>query len=175
MAHPRDMQRAKLYRAENVVRSMLKQPELSLEECGAFVNKVLVSDTFKQLTDLTWHGTGVTIKDGRGTSTAYSRGVGELNLPRWARNHVVILHELAHTAGTRSTEKRRMAAHGWQFAADFLTLVRKFMGRQVYVALRDAFILHRVRYKAPRQFTPETLAAMRERGRALAAKRRPTP
>lgn len=63
-------------------------------------------------------------KDGRGTRHARAGG-GRVNLPRWARNDWVILHELAHCLAGRL----RGGGHGPRFVGIMIGLLARHAGR----------------------------------------------
>lgn len=169
MSRPRDTQRAKLYRAE---RSAFKDPQwnalMDLGTCTIYIERVLHSAFWKEHVKHTYP---LNIRDGRGCRKA-SAGADRITLPCWARKHWVILHELSHTGIGRTLRRSEVAAHGREFAAFYLRLVRHFLGVAAHDALRDAFRANGVRYKPKKKLTPEALAVLRERGMALAAKRR---
>lgn len=170
---PRDSQRSKVYKAERRMSEHMGQ-KMTLCEVSNFVDKVVFSARFKALTQSVYHGIPVTIGDGRGRTSACAIGYHTIKLPNWSRTKLVVLHELAHIAVTRS--KDMMApSHGWQFCHAYLALVRTFMGVDAGDRLKGHFKEMKVRYKAPRQLSAETLAALRQRGVALAASRRPQP
>lgn len=159
-----DSQRGKLYAAENKVPRGEEMPDLKAVE--------------RYLADMqarSWWRWGlklvpgkraiesapIRVADGRGRRSA-SGGSWTITLPRWARCERIILHEAAHciTPGKM---------HGREFAAAYLELVTRMMGKDAGAALRLAFREGGVRYKPKRQLTPEQLERLRARGRALAA------
>lgn len=84
----------------------------------------------------------------------------EIRLGVWARQEIVVLHELAHLlAGNEN-------AHHWQFTQALLRLVSAMMGREAHDALRDAYKKHKVRYTPKRRgkpLSPEQRAINTER------------
>lgn len=153
MVGARDTQRSKLYRAERACRAIVG--DVAIRDrltAWAFIEKVERDKWFRR----TYGRWTFRISDGRGTSIARGGG-GRLNLPRWSRTPMVMLHEIAHNVvGAHH-------AHDWVFAATFLRLVRHFMGKDVHDRLRASFRTFRVRYKAPRPartLSPEARAAL---------------
>jgi len=106
----RDSQRSKVYQWE----STLPSKELSLDECKALIIKACH-----------YYGKAVPlVKDGRGTTTA--KGYSEvINLPRWARNTITVLHEVAHSVHTRYRQGDE-ASHGREFMRIFIELLAHF-------------------------------------------------
>lgn len=165
MKRPRDTQRSKLYAAEREAFGQPKE-ELSLDTTVAFVRQVWRSPWTARKFQIARYSEPPYVADGRGT-TAARGSLRRLNLPRWSRNKVVILHELAHAL---TWHRETFAAHGREFAAVFLELVSHWLGVDAAKRLRAAFRAKRVRYRPKRQLTPEQREALRERGKALARK-----
>lgn len=83
----RDQQRSKCYQMENELFGLERRgKELTLDQCDA-----LISAAFK-IYGMKWTGH---LSDGRGTRIARGSRY-RINLPAWARNPVVVLHEAAH-------------------------------------------------------------------------------
>jgi len=178
----RDSQRKKLYTAERVALEPLAIPLLTTDDVKAYLVKQLSRATLQRrygnVVDLKeW---GLTVADGRGTRRALAYGTYKISLPLWARTDWVALHEVAHVIhdrlsstrarrGDRNWELRGGAAHGWQYAAIYLDLVRYIKGKEAGDALKAAFKAHKVRFR-PKQkravsVTPEVLAARLEKAR----------
>jgi len=106
----RDSQRSKVYSWERT----LPTKELSLDECRDLITKAC-----------RYYGKVVpVVKDGRGT--AYARGYSyEINLPRWARTTVTVLHEVAHSIHTKYRQGDE-ATHGKEFMRIFIDLLAHF-------------------------------------------------
>lgn len=62
-----------------------------------------------------------------------------INLPRWARVEVVIVHELAHIL-TPEAEPW----HGREFCRNYLALIKRWLSTEQAKALRASFKEHRV-------------------------------
>ncbi len=151
----RDTQRAKLYRAEDALRRAIGDVAIRDKIAAwAFIEKVERDAWFRRR----FGRRQFRVLDGRGTSSAWSCG-STLNLPRWSRTPVIMLHEVAHCVAPHGCR------HGWEFAAVYLKLVRHFLGREVHDKLRASFRERRVRYKKPRVMSPAQRAAF-ERFRA---------
>ena len=170
----RDMQKAKLYRAERRAFGIdqFLIGSMPLAECEAFIRKVCDSAWFQSH----YGRMEPRIKDGRGTSIA--RGSPDaINLPRWARNRAVILHEIAHGA-TRLVHGSSVAGHGWEFASTYLALVQHVLGKDMARRLAAEFKKEHVRTaaKRTRPMSEEAKAILRARlagYRAAAAARQP--
>ena len=114
-----------------------ESPTLTLVECQEFVDKIL--------------GTGknkVWVRDGRGHDWARvsrdSKGRPVIELPKWARNEYVILHECSHWLSIRQTGV--WGDHGQLFASYLLLLVRYVLGREDYDCLLAEYKRHGVLY-----------------------------
>lgn len=77
-----------------------------------------------------------------------------------------MLHEIAHCCGY-SIETEPLPGHGWHFAAIMLDLVERQMGKAAHQALAEEFKARRVRYRKPRQLSPEHRTALSARMAAL--------
>lgn len=114
----RDTQRQKVYDWENKTFAGKHGETLTLDECTVLVHKALrrygITST-------------VPVKDGRGHRWARG-GAREIELPRWARNELVVLHEAAH-AVVDFLERRHgvtVSAHGPEFMRVFVSLLDAF-------------------------------------------------
>lgn len=157
----RDAQKSKLYAAEREVRHAIGDVAIKDRIAAwAFIEKVERDRWF-----IRHYGRRkFTISDGRGTRIA--RGGGDwLNLPRWARTPMVMLHEIAHCVAPSG------ARHNWQYAAVYLKLVRHFMSVEIAEKLRRSFKRHGVRYLRPRQYT-NTAARRASFERMIAGRKR---
>ena len=115
----RDFQRSKVYEWEQNYLTPLSK-RLDREECIRLIKR-------------THRGKLRTpqFKDGRGTWIARG-GPSIINLPRWARHEVVVLHECAHSITIQkycpnetAGEYQSLAAHGPEFVGIFLELLVK--------------------------------------------------
>lgn len=160
---PRDTQRSKLYRAEGAL-DPFSQPLPTVDDVERFALKVWRSERVRKAFRTVSLSSPPRVKDGRGTSWARG-GYSTINIPLWARNTRIVLHELAHTIHIREGGARG-AAHGWQYAAVFLKLVLYMAGREAHDALKASFKEHRVKFRPPRQkreLTTEQRAALATR------------
>ncbi len=135
----RDSQRAKVYRAEMILRPYRPEGEgdfSSIEEVRAWVQKLCRSAWFRRRYGLVW----APVKWKR--SGAATGGYAGLKLPRWAWNKPVVLHELAHCIVRDGTN----GWHGCEFADTYRTLVRYAMGGIYETALVWSFQNEGVRY-----------------------------
>lgn len=153
MGRTRDSQRQRVYEAERLARHRMDDKAMTDRIAAwAFVERVERDRWFRRHFGL-WR---FRISDGRGTRIARGGG-GWLNLPRWSRTPVVMLHEIAHNVAPHD------ARHGWQFCIVHLQLVRHFVGIEAERVLKECYRVHRVRYKKPRTLSPEQRAAAIER------------
>ncbi|MDO8943285.1 MAG: hypothetical protein Q7U75_08885 [Desulfobacterales bacterium] len=105
----RDTQRSRLYAWERGLG--LHDEALTLDGCRAVLGRV--ADGYGWST--------VHVKDGRGTRTAYARG-STVSLPVWARNHRVVLHEMAHVLMGYGDH----ASHGPEFVRLYIDLLVRY-------------------------------------------------
>ncbi|HEX7276679.1 MAG TPA: hypothetical protein VF244_04830 [Acidimicrobiales bacterium] len=137
MDRPRDNQRARLYRAENEVDAGRPLPTVAVMQ--AYVDGVAASAWFVDR----WGARAFDVRPGHGHTRATASPDGVLQMPRWARREMTILHEMAHCL-TPVT----FAAHGSEYAGVLLALVRRAMGLGPAQALEEAFGRQRVKWSA---------------------------
>jgi hypothetical protein len=131
---PRDSQRSKLYAAEAIFHSA---PDFkTVDQCQAYVDSVMASRWVRAR----WQQR-IVVKDGRGHVNATGGTSGQLQLPLWSRQRLVILHEMAHVL-----TPYRYAAHGPEYAGVLLSLVHHVLGAETAAKLRASYKEHRVRY-----------------------------
>lgn len=137
MDRPRDSQRARLYRAENEVDGGRALPTVAALQ--AYADEVAGSGWFTAR----WGARTFVVRPGHGHTRATADPAGVLQMPRWARRELTLLHEMAHCV-TPVT----VAAHGLEYAGVLLSIVRRAMGLGPAQALEDAFARHRVKWTA---------------------------
>lgn len=133
----RDSQRSKLYKAEQV---LFDRFELNnIDDVKKYVKTVTDSKYFQK-----HFGVFVfTVKDGRGTSDAYSAG-RKLNFPLWSRKKAIVLHEICHSIIDK--KYLSVAPHGPQFCKTYLLLVKHFLGKECYEELKQSIKLNKVKF-----------------------------
>ena len=134
-ARPRDSQRARLYRAEGEVDSGRRLP--TVERMQIYVDALCAADWFLAR----WGTQSFEVRPGFGHRRATADEHGVLQMPKWARTELVILHEVAHCVTPRTC-----AAHGPEYAGVLLALARRAMGPATAQRLEDAFARQRVRW-----------------------------
>jgi putative metallohydrolase (TIGR04338 family) len=134
-ARPRDSQRARLYRAEGEVDAGRRLP--TVERMQAWVDGLAGVDWFVAR----WGERSFEVRPGFGHRRATADANNVLQMPKWARAELVLLHEVAHCL-TPST----CASHGAEYAGVLLALARRGMGPATAQGLEDAFARHRVRW-----------------------------
>ncbi|HEX2063624.1 MAG TPA: hypothetical protein VHE80_04295, partial [Acidimicrobiales bacterium] len=132
---PRDAQRARVYRAENSVAAGRRLP--TVQRMQAYVDALVGADWFAAR----WGARSFDVRPGFGHRRATADANGVLQMPKWARSELVLLHEVAHCL-TPAT----CAAHGPEYAGVLLALARRAMGPATGQALEDAFARERVRW-----------------------------
>jgi putative metallohydrolase (TIGR04338 family) len=88
-----------------------------------------------------WGDRAFDVRPGFGHRRATADANGVLQMPKWARSELVLLHEVAHCLTPSAA-----AAHGPEYAGVLLALARRGMGPATGQALEDAFTRHRVRW-----------------------------
>jgi putative metallohydrolase (TIGR04338 family) len=160
---PRDSQRSKLYKAERAAFGLVPEgaPEVSPEQVAAQAAAVLGSTWVRE--HFPRAPRSVEIRPHR---TAACAGTGYVRMSPWARrNWWVLLHELAHVLIRSTPGWYGLAAHGREFAAAYLGLVRELRGEAEAKTLKLAFRAYGVKFTPKRQLTPEQRAALRERAK----------
>lgn len=113
----RDSQRSKLYKWEAA--TFVKSGEdLTLDQCKVLAHEAVSRYGFTNFP---------VIKDGRGRRNAGGSEY-EIDLPRWARNRFVVLHEAAHAivdmlARRHNVPRSTWAGHGAEFTRVFVSLL----------------------------------------------------
>jgi putative metallohydrolase (TIGR04338 family) len=132
---PRDSQRARLYRAEDEVSPGCRLP--TVEALQAYVSELATTEWFT----IRWGERTFEVRPGYGHRRATADRNGVLQMPRWSRTQLIVLHEMAHCLTPVC-----FAAHGPEYAGVFLSLIRRGLTPASAQALEDAFIRHRVRW-----------------------------
>lgn len=152
---PRDNQVGKLYAAEalawcNAVRGSGEQytyttGELPTNEAAqAFIDATLANPAIRATFGRSACAKVSVYYTGRGASATYTSG--RIRLGTETRSKVIALHELAHIIAGRFFGWKLIEAHGPQFAAVQLYLIRVMLGDAVADNLRAAYELHGVRF-----------------------------
>ena len=132
---PRDSQRARLYRAEGEVDAGRRLPTVARMQ--DYVDEIVGAGWFLAR----WGERAFEVRPGFGHRRATADEHGVLQMPRWARSELVLLHEVAHCLAPLSA-----ASHGPEYAGVLLALARRAMSPGTAQALEDAFARHRVRW-----------------------------
>ena len=103
----------------------------------AYVEDLAAAEWF----EARWGARAFDVRPGHGHRKATADEHGVLQMPRWARTELVLLHEVAHclTPGGRPP-------HGAEYAGILVCLVRRRMGLGTAQALEDAFLRQRVQW-----------------------------
>ncbi len=142
----RDSQRSRVYNSEHH-HSLYQNnysEKMTIDEVREFIEKIMRSRWWKvRMPDDTY----LNLKDGRRTRWARGGKHGSeirINLPRWARHPIVILHEMAHTI--TPMDRCVAASHGRQFCSNYLALIKRWMGREAWLEMKGLFKNKRVKY-----------------------------
>lgn len=130
---------------------------LTLAEADSFVHHVLHSKYVRERFDAE---TRILIVNGRNKSSArasyvnqwgrdvrptYPNAIPRIRLPRWARNHFTMLHEIAHHLHSYDDrypwDKTR---HDAEFARIQLGLVKEYLPREDYLILKASYTKNKV-------------------------------
>jgi hypothetical protein len=141
--HPRDAQRARVYRAEL---PMPSSPLPGLDACAAFADRVVGTLWWQARFPEHHLGRLPRIRPGYGARQAFfaehEDGVQTITLPRRYRTKGVVLHELVHWALFAQPD---LPSHGGTFTRVLLDATAEFLGADRALALADAYQLERVR------------------------------
>ena len=167
MPRARDSQRQKVYDAEHALRDKLKLRKFKdLKDAQEYVNRILSSSWYAKM--FPGGRKNVTLRYSRGSSWATATSFGVINMPKtgwyWAGNNFVVLHELAHTLTPAAVEAnmcagspkcgmhsepwyhiKTPAAHGPEFTRIYLDLIRRWMGKDAYEAMKTQYRTRRVK------------------------------
>ena len=147
-ARPRDSQRARLYRAEGEVPAGRRVPTVARMQ--AWVDALAATDWFLAR----WGPRAFDVRPGYGHRRATATPDGVLQMPKWARAELVLLHEVSHCLTPVTC-----AAHGPEYAGVLLAVARRAMGPATAQALEDAFARQRVRWTLAAVPVPGRMAA----------------
>jgi putative metallohydrolase (TIGR04338 family) len=145
MVRPRDSQKSRLYKAERAALDKISKRLDTIDDITRFVDRIR-----KRATIVRRYGyelkRSVFIGDGRGKRNAGgdSRGI---YMPKWSRTEYIVLHELSHCIACRRYGRYNIAAHGREFAAVYVDLVRYIIGKEAADALKASFREHRVKFR----------------------------
>lgn len=160
-----------MYAAERCIQKPHGTDTMSIEACQALVDKIIASPyTARKFPDrqpaLKRKGIKVYRTHGGGHASHGWSGP-EIYLGVWARQPVVVIHEVAHhLAGSYHAD----GAHGHAFANAMLVLVRFFIDTETGDTLKASYKQHRVRTR------PKVKRIMTDAQRAAAiANLRPAP
>ncbi len=134
----RDNQRQRVYNAERTT-TMWTSPERidDIHALRKYVKKICKSAWYRRRFV---RYPLIEVGDGRRRRKA-GGGWGEINMPRWSRFKLVILHEMAHAVHTYQPW------HGREFCKIYLAMVKKWIGKEAYAGLKLAFDEHGVKYR----------------------------
>jgi putative metallohydrolase (TIGR04338 family) len=150
MTKPRDSQRSRVYTSDYALHEITPRLE-TIAEINAFVAAVLNKAPIQRRYGDHLKGT-ITVHDGRGRRAACG-GRDYIKMPAWSRSQALVLHEVAHVIIQRR-HGDRVAAHGREFCAVYLDLVRFGIGVEAHDALKGFFQANRVRFRPKRGAEP---------------------
>jgi putative metallohydrolase (TIGR04338 family) len=161
----RDTQKSKVYAAEAKFRSMNFEPQIladakfsSIWECQNYVNRILDQQWFRAR----FGERQIVVDYGRNGGTAY--GSRRITLGVWARQPIVILHEIAHCVAPYQVR------HGAEFAGIYLFLVKQVYGADAAKALRDCY--KEARVKTSNKALPKPVKVLTAKQKIALAKKK---
>lgn len=172
---PRDSQRQRVYDAERIAFDDAHGPiaitlgkTISVDECQKLVDVVCLSPYLREKYGVTRATPVVVAGHGNRDRGCYKYRRNEIHLPEWTRQRWYVLHEVAHYFVPRTADR---AAHGQEWAACYVDLVRAYLGHGAENALIAAFRAKRVTWKPKRAYTISDAERARraERARSLRA------
>lgn len=146
MARPRDNQRKRLYDSEKDLGQGPHRIFRAVEGVKEYVESIMRSHWFQDhFPDVT----SIEVTDGRRRRNAAAQRFethtweikGVIKMPKWSRIEIVILHEIAHVV-----TPNHFAAHGLEFATNFLALTKHALGVDAYNRLRARFLAKGVKF-----------------------------
>lgn len=170
-----DSQRQKAYDAEGIAFDADGTPRLKyrvgdggIADAQKFVDAIFASAFLREKYEFTKAAPLVVPGVGQRKRGCYKWAKNEIHLPEWTRQNWYVLHECAHAFVPKTPTR---PAHGWEWAACYLDLVRVYMGRGYEEKLIAAFRAKRVKFKSPRKQTISDAERerRREHGRSLHA------
>lgn len=141
----RDYQRQKVYDAEQAVSVATNNavadglPTAKWDYLQKYVKDMTETVWFQAR----WKGQKIRVKDGRMCRRAIG-GWGQIQMPKWSRSPLIILHEVAHAVGNWTGDK-----HGPNYCGHYLYLVYHQLGVKIYHELRTSFLRLGVDFKDP--------------------------
>jgi putative metallohydrolase (TIGR04338 family) len=165
MIRTRDTQRSKVYAAEAQFRNMNFQPQLfpdvklkQIWECQSYVDRVLDQHWFRAR----FGERKITVDYGRRGGMAY--GSRKITLGVWARQPIVILHEIAHCVAPYDNR------HGAEFAGIYLFLIKQVYGVEAAKALRACY--KEARVKTSNKGLPKPVKVLTAKQRIAVSKKK---
>jgi len=136
---PRDEQRKRLYAAERQVRAFLRDPLPTIGEMQAFVDSILRSRWMQSYFAASVVAP-IRVIGGRQRPATAMNFLSTILMPKWSRTKFLVIHEVSHILAARCYGEGVIAAHGPEYAALFLDLVRHFLGAEDALDLHEAFV-----------------------------------
>jgi putative metallohydrolase (TIGR04338 family) len=139
MSSRRDNQRERVYRGER--QSGLQTPvskldPMTIRQCQKFIDKVLSRKSVAKV----YGKRRITVERGRGGGRAFfENGDRIVSLGVWARQPIVLLHEIAHHLAPNNVQ------HGPEFVEAMLKITRQVLGKEAEEKLLAGYALHGVR------------------------------
>ena len=109
----------------------------TVQRMQAYVDGLAAADWFAAR----WADRSFEVRPGFGHRRATADENGVLQMPKWARSELVMLHEVAHCLTPVA-----FAAHGPEYAGVLLALARRAMSPATAQSVEDAFARQRVRW-----------------------------
>ena len=143
---PRDVQRRRLYHAQQQVAAFLRDALPTVPDIEKFVDDMLACRSLRTCftSKVLEH---VRVVSGWENRTAYASG-SVISMPFWARSKFIVIHEVCHVLCGRHYGEDSIADHGAEFATLQLAMVTHFLGEQYGLDLHRAFGRHGIAHSA---------------------------
>ena len=141
---PRDVQRRRLYHAQQQVAAFLRDMLPTVHGIERFVDEMLacrwlrMSFTPKVLEQ-------IRVVNGRDNRTAYACG-STISMPFWSRSKFIAIHEVCHILCDRYFGEDLIADHGPEFATLQVAMVTHILGEQDGDDLHRAYTRYGVKH-----------------------------
>jgi len=133
----RDSQRQKVYNAE--FSALSRDGLMSLDECQAYIDSITKTAWWRHRSRLRH----VEVVAGARNGRAWAH-YGRIRTSPGSRSKPVLLHELSHNLTPNTYD---VAAHGPEFCANLLALVRQFLGEEEAEKLKASLKSYKVKVR----------------------------
>jgi putative metallohydrolase (TIGR04338 family) len=136
-----DYQRKKVYDSEEIFERIQKHKKWkTMKGCQDYVDNLINSRWFRNR----WGKRNIVLEAGSRKSKNALAYINEqkIVLPKWAREEVTILHEVAHCLMPNS-----ISDHSKEFCETLLKLIEYKLGKKARDRLKTIYLINKVKYK----------------------------